>query len=137
MIYVLCATAAAPSLSAAIYQIMRPPHTRDERDVSAYYCEWLVGPDPAWSVLALPESEHIPVHVEADGALLQQMLAAFVADAALTQEEADGIVAAVQAAAGSTIAVAEFVPASWQPYVMDREAAIAAGYISQPEQQEA
>ena len=133
MIYVLCATAAAPSLSAAIYQIERPPHLRDERDVSAYYCEWLVGPDPAWCVLALPESEHIPVHVEADGALLQQMLAAFVQDQALTQEEADGIIAAVQAAAGSTIAVAEFVPASWQPYVMTREAAIAAGYISQPE----
>ena len=134
MIYMQLDAAAAEPLSEALFQLMRPPHVRDDRDGSRYYCEVIPHPSGnGWAVLALPETEQVPIHVEADGALLQAMLAAFVADAALTQEEADGIIAAVQAAAGSTIAVAEFVPQSWQPYVMTREQAQAAGYLPQGE----
>ena len=134
MIYMQLDAAAAEPLSEALFQLMRPPHVRDDRDGSRYYCEVIPHPSGnVWAVLALPETEQVPIHVEADGALLQAMLAAFVADAALTQEEADGIIAAVQAAAGSTIAVAEFVPQSWQPYVMTREQAQAAGYLPQGE----
>ena len=47
----------------------------------------------------------------------------------MTQEELDGIVTGVQQAAGHTVRIVDMIPASWQPYVMDREQAKAAGYF--------
>ena len=77
--------------------------------------------------MVIPESETIPIHVSADGALLQSTLAAFV-PTELTQAEADGLAVAIVASAGSRITVANMIPASWQPYVMSQAQAIAAGY---------
>lgn len=117
MIYVLIATPAAESMSSAIYQLMRPAHLRDETYGSAYYCDWQQCIDPAWSVLVLPETEQIPIHMEADDTLLQGLLAGFVAQSALTQKEADGIIDAVQENAGNRVSFLDLIPASWQPYV--------------------
>jgi hypothetical protein len=135
MIYMQCDAALAGPLSEALYQLMRPPHVRDERDGSRYYCEVIEHPSGnGWAVLALPATEMVPIHVEADGEYLGQILSVFVDNKALTQEEADGIIAAVQAVAGTQVEVASFIPPSWQPYILaDRAAAIAAGYIVESE----
>jgi hypothetical protein len=53
----------------------------------------------------------------------------FVADGALTAEEQAGIVGAVQALAGKTVEFRQFIPASWQPFVMTRYQAEQAGYF--------
>lgn len=117
MIYVLIATPAAESMSSAIYQLMRPAHLRDESYGSAYYCEWRQCVDPAWSVLVLPETEQIPIHMEADDAMLQGLLAGFVAQEALSPEEADAIIDAVQENAGDRVSFLDLIPPSWQSFV--------------------
>lgn len=131
MIYVLIATKAAENLSKAIYQLMRPPHLRDNNDVSAYYCDWIVSLDPNWSVLVLPENDIIPIHVEADGVLLNEILDVFVNDQALTQQEANDIIQKITSSAGSSINISNLIPLSWQPYVMTYEQAKQAGYINE------
>jgi hypothetical protein len=59
------------------------------------------------------------------------VLTAFVQGGGLTQEELVGIVAGVQQAAGHTVRIVDMIPQSWQPFVMDREAAEAAGYFGE------
>lgn len=136
MIYVQCATPLALPLSAALFQLMRPPHLRDERDGSLYYCEVIDHPsNNGWSILALPENEFVPIHVEADATYLSEILSQFVLGGGLTQEESDGIVAGVTAAAGTQVRVADFIPPSWGPYTYaTREAAQAAGYFPAEEE---
>lgn len=133
MIYIPIRSDAAANLSRAIYQLTRPPAVRNPADVSCYYCEWIQHPTRAEVALVVfPESEEIPVHVQADGALLESTLAPFVG-VELTQQEADAINGAVQALAGHKVDVADLIPASWQPYVMDYATALATGWIPQPQ----
>ena len=141
MIYVPIRSSQVANLSQALYQLMRPPHLRNARDVSLYYCAWYEyqGATPsqweAFSVLELPESETVPIHLEADDQLLVDTLAVFVADGSMTQQELDGIVGAIQAYAGQQVAISGFIPPSWQPYQMTRAQAEAAGFIATLDEQ--
>ena len=85
-----------------------------------------------WPLLQLRSVDVIPVSLAADTQPLVDVLTAFVAGGGITQQELDGIVAGVQMSAGSQIVVADFIPPSWQQYVLTREQAVAEGYISQP-----
>lgn len=132
MIYIPIRSDAAANLSMAIYQLTRPPAVRNPKNVSAYYCQWIQHPTRAEvALVVMPESEEIPIHTHADGALLEATLAPFVGKE-LTQEEADGLNGAVRALAGAKVDVAALIPASWAPYVMDKQTALATGWIPQP-----
>lgn len=132
MLYVPIRSDAAPYLSAAIYQLTRPPHLRNQNDVSAFYCGWFVHPTrPEVATLEVPDSDYIPVHVEADADTLRQMLSVFVPTGEITQAEVDGITKAVTQYAGQQVAVAGFIPASWQAYVMTKEQAVATGWLAE------
>lgn len=114
----------------AIMRLLRPSHLRDERYVTDYYCPVIRHPDGVqWPLLALPDTETVPIHVEADGEELEQLLNVFVANNGITKEEADGIKQAVAAMVGNEVRLADMVPQSWQPYILTVEQAIAAGYI--------
>lgn len=135
--YVQLAASAAPGLSAGLFQLMRPPHLRDENDVSAYYCEWIEHPSGnGWAVLALPETEQVPIHVEADATLLMSILDEFLTNGAITQEELDAIINGVTASAGQMVRVLDFIPQSWidAGHMLDREQAEAMGYFSAEEE---
>jgi hypothetical protein len=83
-----------------------------------------------WPLLELRGADVVPISLGANAEPLTQVLAAFVQGKGLTQEELDGIVGAVQAMAGQTVQIRDMIPASWQPFVMTREQATAAGYLS-------
>lgn len=117
----------------AIMRLLRPSHLRDERYVTDLYCPLIWHPDGVqWPLMDLPDTETVPIHVEATGAELNQLLAMFVANNGITQAEADGITSAVASMVGTEVRLADMIPVSWQQYVLTREQAIAAGYISQP-----
>jgi len=82
-----------------------------------------------YALLEVREKDIVPISVEADESLLSEVLSVFVADGALTAEEQAGIVGAVQALAGKTVEFRQFIPASWQPFVMTRYQAEQAGYF--------
>jgi hypothetical protein len=128
MIYVITAPQHAEQLSRSIMRLLRPTHLRGE-GWTDLYCSVLTHPTSGQTALALPEVETVPIHVEADGAELAALLAVFVADGALTQQEADGIGAAVQANAGQLVRVADFIPPSWAAYVLTHEQMDAAGWF--------
>lgn len=110
-------------LSRGLYKLIAP-------DRDGLYAGVIWHPDNAgWPILQLRSVDVIPVSLAADTQPLIDVLAAFVAGGGITQQELDGIVAGVQAAAGSQILVADFIPASWQPYVLTRQQAIEQGYI--------
>ena len=85
-----------------------------------------------WPLLQLRSEDVVPISLAANSEPLTQVLEAFVQGGGLTQEEADGIVGAVAAMAGQTVRIADMIPASWQQYVMTREAAAALGYFGGP-----
>jgi len=84
-----------------------------------------------WPVLEMRERDIIPISLAADTQPLVEVLTAFVQGGGLTQEELDGIVAAVGAMAGQVVQLRDFIPQSWQPYIMSKEQATAAGYFSE------
>jgi hypothetical protein len=128
MIYVLAAPQHAEQLSRSIMRLLRPSHLRGD-GWTDLYCSVLTHPTSGQTALALPDEETVPIHVESDGAELAALLAVFVADEALTQQEADGIAAAVQANAGQLVRVADFIPPSWAAYVLTHEQMDAAGWF--------
>lgn len=134
MIYIPIRIDAAAKLSQSIYQLTRPPAVRNPNDVSTYYCEWIPHLTRAEvGLIVLPENETIPVHVQADGKLLEETFAPFIG-VELTKKESDDTIAAVKTLGGQRVNVATLIPASWQPYVMDKRTAIASGWLTDPEQ---
>jgi len=131
MPYVLAASQHAEQLSRSIMRLLRPSHLRGD-GWTDLYCDVLTHPTSGQTALALPDEETVPIHVEADGAELAALLEVFVADKALTQEEADGIVAAVQAHAGQLVRIADFIPSSWAAFVLTHEQMDAAGWFAEP-----
>lgn len=123
---------AAAELNRQLYKLTQPDGVRDPNNVSEFYCGMYVHPQIPFTVLELPEEETIPIHLAADPSGLVAVLQPFVAQQQITQEELDGIVAAVQSLAGQRFAPSSMIPSSWQQYVLTREQAVAAGYISQP-----
>lgn len=123
----------AEQLSRSIMRLMRPSHLREE-GWTDLYCNVLSHPDGGLAI-ALPESETIPVHIEADGSEMASLLAVFVSDGAITPQEAAGIESAVQSAAGQRVRVADFIPPSWSQYVLTQSEAEQAGWIPLPDPQ--
>jgi hypothetical protein len=82
-----------------------------------------------YSLLQCRSTDIIPVALGADPQPLVDVLAIPVQDGSLTQAELNGIVGAVQAMAGQIVNLIDFVPPSWQPFVMTRQQAEQAGYF--------
>lgn len=131
MIYVLVSPQHAEQLSRSLMRLLRPSHLRGD-DWTDFYCGVLRHPSNGQAVLALPETEQVPIHLEATGEELAAILQTFVADEALTAEEAAGIVAAVQAHAGQKVRIAGFIPPSWSQWVLTPEQAESAGWFQPP-----
>jgi hypothetical protein len=83
----------------------------------------------AWPVLQLRGEDIVPISLAANADPLVQVLTVFVQNQGLTQEEMDGIIGAVGTQAGQVVRIADMMPASWQPYIMDRATVEAAGYF--------
>ena len=120
MPYVVVKAEHAEQLNRSIMRLLRPSHLRGN-DWTDLYCAMITHPTLGYIALCLPESETVPLHIEADGAELHQILDVFVADSAITQAEADGIVAAIQAYAGQHVRIKDFLPLSWSNNVFTRE----------------
>jgi hypothetical protein len=128
MPYVLVAPQHAEQLSRSIMRLLRPSHLRGE-GWTDLYCAVLTHPTNGQAALELPDAETVPIHVESDGTELAAMLSVFVTDGALSQAEATGIVAAVQANAGKLVRIADFIPPSWSPYVMTHQQMVDGGWF--------
>jgi hypothetical protein len=83
----------------------------------------------AWPVLQLRGEDAVPISLAANAEPLSQVLEAFVQGGGLTAEERDGIVGAVGSQAGKVVRIADMIPPSWQPYIMDRASVEALGYF--------
>ncbi len=110
-------------LSQSIYGLIHPGE-------SGFYCpvfdhQTTVG----LSCLALRPSESIPLAVAASSDELHQILTPFVALNKITNQEVQSISQAVQALAGQNVQVANFIPPSWQSFVMNYSQAIVAGFL--------
>ena len=49
--------------------------------------------------------------------------------------DGSGLVAGLSAAQGQRVMVADLIPPSWKPYMMDRQAAISQGWIAGPQEE--
>ena len=120
MPYVVVKAEHAEHLNRSIMRLLRPAHLRDGY-ATDLYCSMVTHPVLGYVALALPDTETVPLHVEADGQELASMMEVFVQDQAITQQEADGIVGAVQSMAGQVVRIADFIPSSWTQNVFTKE----------------
>jgi len=83
----------------------------------------------AWPVLQLRGEDVVPISLAANAEPLSQVLEAFVQGKGLTAEEMQNIVGDVGSKGGQVVRIADMIPPSWQPYIMDRASVEAAGYF--------
>ena len=129
MPYVLISPVTAEAFNRGLFRLMRPEHLRDASYVTDLYCPMLNHPTNGWMALDLPDSDTVPLHLQADGSELRTVLQIFVNDGALTEAEANQITGAVAAYRGKNVRIADFIPASWSDYVLTREQMEAAGWF--------
>jgi hypothetical protein len=123
-LYIPAAPHIAERLSRALYSLIVPGG-------DGLYAGVIPHPSgQGYPLLQCRSTDIIPVAIGCDPEPLSDVLQITVDDAALTQAEKDGIVAAVQALAGQQVQLIDFIPPSWQPFVMTREQAEAAGYFN-------
>jgi len=114
----------------AIMRLLYPSHLRDASYITDVYCDVIYHPDGVqWPLLVLPDTETVPIHIQASGFELSQLLDIFVLNNGITQQEADEIKSGVLGLVGQQVNLSNLIPASWQPYVFTFEQAIQAGYI--------
>lgn len=128
MLYLLCDPAIADDLNASFARLMRPSHLAVGY-TTKYYAVKHTHPTTGYCALAMPNPTMVPVHLESDGHELIALLDGFVADGALTQEEADKVSADVAAAAGQQVDIMDFVPTSWSAYVLTKDQMDADGWF--------
>lgn len=133
MIYVPVHIDAAAELNRQLYKLTQPDAVRDPHNVSEFYCAMYEHPSIPFSVLELPETDTIPIHLAANPSGLQAVLSPFVSQGQITQAELDAIVGAISMLGGQRFRPADMIPPSWQQYVLTKEQAIEQGYIPQPE----
>ena len=129
MPFVAVKTDHATALNRGIMRLLRPAHLRGS-DWTDLFCGMITHPTLPYTVLCLPDSFLVPIHVAADGAELAEILAVFVEDDAITQQEASGIIAAVQVMAGQQVDIADFIPPSWSDHVITEQQLVDGGWIS-------
>ena len=123
-LYVPAAPKIAEQLSRALYSLVVPGQ-------SGLYAGVIPHPTgQGYHLLQFRQTDVIPIALGADSKPLQDVLQITVDDGALTAEELSGIVGAVQAMAGQVVNLVDFIPQSWQPFVMTREQAEQAGYFT-------
>jgi len=132
MAYVLVNPAHAENLNRSIMRLLRPEHLRSGYTTDLY-CAMHTHPETGYMALDLPDTETVPIHIESSGAELVSMLQVFVDDGALTQEEMDGIVTALAGLGGEQVRILDFIPASWQDFVLTKEQMDADGWFPEPE----
>ena len=133
MPYLLANPAVAEELNRSIMRMLRPAHLRNGYTTDLY-CSMMTHPQTGYMALVLPEQETVPVHIEADGAELNAVMSIFVNDGAVTQEEADGLAAALASLGGNTIDILDFIPSSWAPFVLTKEQMEADGWFAEEEE---
>jgi hypothetical protein len=128
---ILCKVSLAniEQLNRSIQRLMRPSHLRDGSCVTDLYCPMVTHPTTGEMALQLPESETVPVHLEADGSELLAVLSVFVDKGTLTQADADAIAGAVGSLRGQEVRIADFIPESWSQAVMTQAQAEADGWF--------
>lgn len=129
MLYVMIRPQHAEQFSRGLCRLLRPSHLRKAEDVTDLYCEVIQYPSGEWSALVLPETETVPIHLEADGSEMAELLAVFVRDQALTEQEAAGIGQAVIGMRGREVRIADFIPPSWSQAVLTEEQAREMGWF--------
>lgn len=123
VIYLPVSITIASELNVALYKCIDP-------NGSGNYAVEI--PHQMWEnyvLYKLNKTDKIPIDLAVDPSPLQNALAIAVADSGITQEEADWIVSSVQANAGHVINIIDFIPASWQPYIIDEQQARQLRYI--------
>lgn len=122
-LYIPASVAVAEPLSRALYTLIVPGG-------EGLYAGVIPHPSgEGLSVLQCRATDIVPFAIGADPQPLIDVLQIPVDDGSLTEAELNGIVGAVQAMAGQVVNLVDFVPPSWQPFVMTREQAEAAGYF--------
>lgn len=122
-LYIPVAPHIAEQLSRALYALVNP----GEEGLYAGVIQHPSG--QGYALLQCRKTDIIPLSLAVDATPLRDVLQITVDDGALTSQELDFIVNAVQQNAGETVNLEDFVPLSWQPYIMDYDQAVQAGYL--------
>lgn len=115
----------AAAISEALYSLSRPEHVRLPSDTTRYFCSWVSHPGGTAVALNLP-GESLPVHAEADPAVLSDLIATVIG-----AEQAGELHASIDAARGGRAIWIEFLPAALLPALRTRSQLQVAGWFAE------
>lgn len=123
VIYLPVSITMSSELNEALYKCIDPSGTGNYA-IEIPHKSW-----PGYVLYKLNKKDKVPVDLGVDPTPLQNALAIAVANSGITQDEADWIVSGVQSNAGQIVNLIDFIPTSWQPYILSEPQAIALRYI--------
>lgn len=119
----------ANELSMLIYQLSRPLHIRQPNETTTHYCSWLVHPLTGAVVLELPEEDTMPIHLEADEHILDELLQTHVDLSRIPQSAIALLNTAINANKGSSVVIYDFFPQYWKDRVLTYNDLIFTGWF--------
>lgn len=128
MLYLLCNPALIEDFNRSLMRLLMPSHLRKQNWTDKLSAEYY-HPVTGYGALEMEENQTVPIHIEANGEELNYLLNIFVSDGALTQEEADVISEQIIEVAGQEVSILDFVPESWQEYVLTYKQMDAGGWF--------
>ncbi len=133
-LYLMCNPLVADDFNMSLMRLLCPA-ARAAGNTTKYLAVKHTHPENGYAALALDENQTVPIDPEATGEELDYLLNIFVADGAMSQEDADGIRQQVLDSLGETVSILDFVPAAWAPYVLTKEQMDAAGWFPPTEEE--
>ncbi len=135
MPYLLANPSYAEQLNRSIMRLLRPEHLRNEK-YTDLYCTMVTHPTTGYMALVLPETQTVPIHIEASGDELKALMSIFVNDGAVPQAEADALSDALTVLGGQKVRIVDFVPGSWGPFILTKEQMDADGWFPEQDEEE-
>lgn len=134
MKYLPIARVSAKPLSELLFQLMKSQTVAKPDDVTTQFCSVTDHPTrDDVSLLHMPE-DTFRITNNADGAMIQELLKPYVQLGNITEDEQLKIGDDVVEARGKAVKITDFLPVSWQPYLMDKATAEASGWLAIPEE---
>ena len=132
-LYLMCNPLLADDFNTSLMRLLCPT-SRAAGNTTKYLAVKHIHPENGYAALALDENQTEPIDPEATGEELDYLLNIFVADGAMSEEEADGVRQQVLDSLGESVSILDFVPSSWSAYVLTKEQMDAAGWFPQVEE---
>lgn len=110
----------AQAISKTFYELSRPESVRNGKDVTQYYCSWLVHPITQAVVLQIPDIS-LYIHSEADETIFDEFIQPLVDSGEIPESEITNTQTLIEVSKGKTVSIIDILPSFWKQQAKTQE----------------